>query len=60
MHTHTEQHGDGDDESEAEMEEVSGYHFMDCVPLFVSYVYITSGKRIRACVLVFLLCNSRL
>jgi len=33
-----------DEDSEVEMEEVSGYHFMDCMPLFVSYVYVTSGK----------------
>lgn len=34
-----------DADSEVEMEEVSGYHFMDCMPLFVSYVYVTSGER---------------
>jgi len=33
-----------DEDSEVEMEEVSGYHFMDCMPLFVSYVYVTSGS----------------
>ena len=33
-----------DEDSEVEMEEVSGYHFMDCMPLFVSYVYVTSGE----------------
>lgn len=35
--------GEDDDSSDVEMEEVSGYHFMDCMPLFVSYVYVTSG-----------------
>jgi hypothetical protein len=32
-----------DDESDGEMEEVTGYHFMDCVPIFISYIYVTSG-----------------
>ena len=36
--------GADDDDSDVEVEEVSGYHFMDCMPLFVSYVYVTSGK----------------
>jgi hypothetical protein len=30
-------------ESDEEVEEVSGYHFIECTALFVSYVYITSG-----------------
>ena len=33
-----------DSDEEVELEEVSGYHFMDCMPLFVSYVYVTSGR----------------
>jgi hypothetical protein len=37
------EHADEED-SEVEVEEVSGYHFMDCMPLFVSYVYVTSGN----------------
>jgi hypothetical protein len=43
-----EEGGDGgaeDEDSDVEMEEVSGYHFMDCMPLFVSYIYVTSGAR---------------
>ena len=36
--------GGDDDASDEEVEEVSGYHFMDCVPLFISYIYVTSGK----------------
>jgi hypothetical protein len=28
---------------EEEMDEVTGYHFMECATLFISYVYITSG-----------------
>lgn len=37
-----EEDGAGDDEEE-EVDELSGYHFMECTTLFVSYVYITSG-----------------
>lgn len=39
--------GDEDDDEEEEVEEVSGYYFMDCTSLFVSYVYITSGKTLQ-------------
>eukprot|EP00601_Ochromonadales_sp_CCMP2298_P009776 CAMPEP_0173269114 /NCGR_PEP_ID=MMETSP1142-20121109/30703_1 /TAXON_ID=483371 /ORGANISM="non described non described, Strain CCMP2298" /LENGTH=873 /DNA_ID=CAMNT_0014205433 /DNA_START=275 /DNA_END=2895 /DNA_ORIENTATION=- len=39
---------DKDDEADSddEMEEVTGYHFMDCVPLFVSYVYVNSASKV--------------
>lgn len=37
---------DDPDAEEEEVDEVSGYHFMECTTLFVSYVYITSASKI--------------
>jgi len=38
--------GDDEEDSDVEMEEVTGYHFMDCVPLFVSYIYVNSAGKV--------------
>lgn len=39
---------EGDEEEEAgeeeDIDEVTGYHFVDCAALFVAYVYVNSGK----------------
>lgn len=42
-----QEHAVEEEDSDVEMEEVSGYHFMDCMPLFVSYIYVTSGTGSR-------------
>lgn len=47
----SEDHGNGDpegnedepEEEEDDLDEVIGYHFMECTTLFVSYIYVNSG-----------------
>ncbi len=34
------------EEEEDDLDEVIGYHFMECTTLFVSYIYVNSGKEL--------------
>lgn len=40
-----------DDNTDDEVEELTGYHFIDCVTLFVCYTYVNSGNNITALLL---------
>lgn len=43
-----------DDNDDDDVDEVIGYHFMSCTPLFSAYVYITSGIPAESVVNVYM------
>lgn len=47
METQQEEEGAAElEEDEGEIDELTGYHFVECAPLFVAYVYVNSASKV--------------